>query len=60
MNLPTIAEQFKAAVETAEMRWVLLRTDKFNARILHRYIRDLRRCRRLRMELSHLMETGNL
>jgi len=60
VNLPTLAEQFKAAVEAAEMRWAMLRTDKFNPRLLIRYTRDLRRCHRLRMELSILMETGKL
>ena len=60
MNLPTLADQFKAAVQAAEMRWAMLRTDKFNPRILTRYVRDLRRCHRLRMELHHLMQTGKL
>jgi len=60
MNLPSLADQFKSAVETAEKRWTMLRTDKFNQRLLTRYVRDLRRCRRLRLELSHLMETGKL
>lgn len=60
MNLPSLAEQFKASVETAELRWALLRADKFNPRLLARYTRDLRRCCRLRMELGTLIETGKL
>jgi hypothetical protein len=60
VNLPTLAERFKTACDVAEMRWAMLRSDKFEPRLLMRYVRSLRRCQHLRAELSHLMETGKL
>lgn len=60
MNLPTLAERFQAAVAVMEQRWAMLRVDRFDAHLLARYVRALRRCQRLREELSHLMETGKL
>lgn len=55
-----MTEAFAAAVERMELAWAILRHQRENRRMEVRYIRCLRRCDRLRMELSTLMETGNL
>lgn len=59
-NLQHATQNFSAAVEIAERRWTMLRADKFNPRLLTRYVRSLRRCNRLREHLRTLMETGRL
>lgn len=62
MNLPTLAEQYKEAVETMEIRWATLKgsRNRYEPRLMTRFIRDMRRCKRLRAELANLMETGKL
>ncbi len=59
-NLQTITERLAAAVELAEMRWTVLRNDKFNPRHLLRYVRALRRCDRIRAKLRTAVEEGTL
>lgn len=59
-NLQHTTEMFSSAVEIAERRWVMLKADIKNPRLLARYIRSLRRCGRIRQRLQTLMETGRL
>lgn len=68
MTIPvqSLADQFAAAVEAAEVLWTRLKADKAhpshaeNSRLLIRFRRALRRCDRLRMELKTRVETGKL
>ncbi|MCE5310464.1 MAG: hypothetical protein LLG20_22735 [Acidobacteriales bacterium] len=59
-NLTDLTARFTAATTAAEIEWTKLRADKFNPRLLARYVRRLRICARLRERLRELMETGNL
>lgn len=45
------AELFAKAQERAEQRFVMLRADKFNTRLVMRYVRSLRACDRLRLQI---------
>lgn len=60
MNLRRLAEAFDEAVAAMELAWAHVRKDHRNRRLLARYVRAMRRCDRLRSELSTLMATGNL
>lgn len=51
------AELFAKAQERAEQRFVMLRADKFNTRLVMRYVRSLRACHRLQKQLLRESKT---
>lgn len=59
-NLQHFTDRFASAVTVAEQRWAVLKHDKWNPRLLARYVRSLRRCNRLRTLLREMMEQGKL
>jgi hypothetical protein len=61
-----VTHAYDAAVVQMEIAWAKLRAERAHpchpegSRLLHRFRRCLRRCDRLRAQLSELMATGNL
>lgn len=60
INLQLLTAEFAEATAAMELAWAKLKADKENQRLLARYVRKLNTCNRLRAELKHLMDTGNL
>lgn len=62
MRIPiqTLAERYAEAVKSMEIKWKLLQADKWNERLLLRYVRSLRKCLRLRNIIKTMTETGTL
>lgn len=61
-NLQHFTDRYASAVTIAELRWATLKgcRDRFNPRLLARYVRSLRRCHHLRESLRLMMEQGTL
>jgi hypothetical protein len=60
IQIQKVSDDYAKAVADAEVAWGLLRADKFNNRLIFRYIRTLRRCRRLRDLIGSMYQTGAL
>jgi len=60
LNVERLAARFADAVAEAEVSTTLLNQDRRNERLIHRHLRNLRKCDRLRQELAEAVEKGKL